>query len=111
MYYLICSKNLFNIKKRLDRVEELSQKIDNFDWRLKQSMVHSDVDQMLRRKEVVQITGMSHSTIHRRMNAGEFPKAKVIGPNAVRWLKSEVEEWMHNKKTNEGQPRRGRPRK
>ena len=62
-------------------------------------------DRLLRRREVEEITGLSRSTIYRLMDAGEFPQAKSIGPNCVRWLLSEIIAWMESRPLARGRAR------
>lgn len=52
---------------------------------------------VLRLNQVVEITGLSHSTIYRMMNNDEFPLSfKLIG-NIVGWSDIEVNEWIEEK--------------
>lgn len=48
----------------------------------------------LRRREVEQRTGYSCSNIYRLMSLGLFPSACRIGPGAVGWLESEIDEYI-----------------
>lgn len=52
------------------------------------------IDRMLRRKEVEQITGRSRSAIYEGMAAGTFPKPVKIGARAVAWPESVIREWI-----------------
>ena len=47
--------------------------------------------------EVVQLTGVSRSTIYRWMANGEFPKQVSLGGNTVAWLESDVEDWIQRR--------------
>ena len=51
-------------------------------------------DRLLRLREVQAITGLSRSTIYRLTRAGFFPEPLKIGPRAVAWRASEIEEWL-----------------
>ncbi len=51
---------------------------------------------ILRRKEVEKRTGLSRSTIYLRIQNGGFPKPINLGPRAVGWIKSEIDEWLAN---------------
>ena len=51
----------------------------------------------LRLPEVIELTGVSRSTIYRWMGNGEFPKQISIGGKTVAWLEAEVEEWIHTR--------------
>ena len=51
----------------------------------------------MRLPEVVQMTGVSRSTIYRWMANGEFPKQVSLGGNTVAWLESDVEDWIQRR--------------
>jgi prophage regulatory protein len=38
--------------------------------------------------------GLSRSTIYQLMNDGTFPKSVSLGPRAIGWLASEIDEWI-----------------
>lgn len=50
-------------------------------------------DPLLRRQEVERLTGLSRSAIYRLKAEGKFPTPLQVGPNAVRWLTSEIVAW------------------
>ena len=51
-------------------------------------------NRLLRRDEVEKITGLSRSAIYRLMRAHQFPTPIRIGPRAVRWPQSEINEFI-----------------
>ena len=51
-------------------------------------------DRLLTRPEVETRCGIARSTIYRLMRAGRFPEPLRVGPRAVRWPASEIEEWL-----------------
>jgi predicted DNA-binding transcriptional regulator AlpA len=51
----------------------------------------------LRFKEVGLMCGLSRTTIWRMQREGTFPERRRIGPNAVRWLAEDVEEWIQTR--------------
>ena len=53
-----------------------------------------DVDKFLRRRDVEALTGLCRSAIYRRMREEDFPQPRDVGGGAVRWVESEVREWM-----------------
>ncbi len=61
-------------------------------------------DRFLRLNEVVEIVKLSSNTIRRYMAKDQFPKSRRIGPNSVRWLLSEVLEWMDSRPPNGDDP-------
>ena len=58
------------------------------------------LDRMLRAPEVVEATGLSRTTIWRRVRAGSFPAPTVLGENSIGWPASKITEWL------EARPRR-----
>ena len=54
----------------------------------------SDTKRLLNRAEVEAKTGLGRSTIYRLMRQGEFPTPIKIGPRAVRWPQSELDEFL-----------------
>ena len=52
---------------------------------------------LLKRREVEEMTGLSHSTIYKGMEAGWFPRPIQIGPRAVRWYEHEIIEFIKSR--------------
>lgn len=42
-------------------------------------------------------TGLSRSTIYLRIAEGTFPRPIALGPRAVGWLESEIEDWLRQR--------------
>jgi prophage regulatory protein len=53
-----------------------------------------DPEQLLVLKEVKAIVALSHNTIYQMMAKGQFPSARRIGPNSVRWRWRDIEAWL-----------------
>jgi prophage regulatory protein len=53
--------------------------------------------QLLRRKQVEQITGLSRSSIYAMMADGVFPRQKKIGRRAVAWRREDIEAWVNSR--------------
>ncbi len=51
-------------------------------------------NQMLRPPEVMARTGLSRTTIWRRVRAGTFPAPHELGVNSVGWPASEITAWL-----------------
>ena len=49
---------------------------------------------ILRLRSVVDLVGLSRSTIYKRVSEGKFPKPLSLGGHAVGWRESEVQEWL-----------------
>jgi prophage regulatory protein len=48
-------------------------------------------------REVGKITGLSRSSIYLKIQLKEFPGGYPIGLRSVRWLSSEIEDWMNER--------------
>ena len=62
-------------------------------------------DRLLHRTEVEERCGLSRSSVYRLMRAGEFPTPLRIGPKAVRWPQSEIEDWLSERPRATGEHR------
>ena len=49
---------------------------------------------MLRPPEVMARTGLSRTTIWRRVRAGTFPAPTELGENSIGWPASEITAWL-----------------
>ena len=55
------------------------------------------MERMMRIPEIIQVTGLSKTTIWRRVKNGDFPAPVRLGSMATRsigWRESEVEGWL-----------------
>ena len=66
----------------LERIEELAQ------IAVREETINVDGPRFLRMKEVTKKTGLSCSTIYKRMNEGSFPRSQQVGDRSVRWLQA-----------------------
>jgi len=57
-------------------------------------LIMSEPTIFLRRPQVEQRTGLKRSTIYKFMKLGTFPAPVRIGPRAVAWLESDIEQWQ-----------------
>ena len=53
-------------------------------------------DRLLRLAEVERITGLSRSTIYRKIEDGTFPPPVRPNPGMSRWRKSDIDDWMES---------------
>ena len=53
-------------------------------------------DRFLRIRAVLDRTGLSRSTLYRKMQEGSFPKQIAISKRCARWRESAVNRWMAN---------------
>ncbi|KVW82999.1 helix-turn-helix transcriptional regulator [Burkholderia cepacia] len=49
---------------------------------------------ILRRRQVEQCTGLSRSTIYKRMRDGTFPPAIALGGRMVGWRAADIEQFL-----------------
>ncbi len=61
---------------------------------------------LLRRRSVLERTGLSCSRLYDLMAQGEFPRPVELGPQSVAWVEAEVSSWIQ---TRINAPRRGVP--
>ena len=55
-------------------------------------------DRLLRIRDVCERTTLSKSTLYAKIRADEFPPGRRLGAGAaVRWLESDIVEWMRNR--------------
>lgn len=62
---------------------------------IKSDTEHSE--RIVRTKELLELTGLSRSTIWRMEKAGNFPKRVTLGEASIGWRWSEVNKWMRNR--------------
>ena len=55
-----------------------------------------NIDRILRIKTVLERTGLSRSTMYRKMQNGTFPKNIQISIRCAGWRESAVKEWLRN---------------
>jgi prophage regulatory protein len=53
-------------------------------------------DRFIRCNQVEELTGLSRSTIYRKIANDEFPKPIKTSARASRWRLSEIKEWMES---------------
>ncbi len=56
-----------------------------------------NIDVLIPKKKVMEISSFSASSLWRRMQDGSFPRNYKIGPNRVAWRESEIFEWLNSK--------------
>lgn len=61
---------------------------------------------VIRLKEVMNLTGLSKSSIYRFSNNDDFPKSVPLGARSVGWIESEVTQWLENKISSRNQEKR-----
>ena len=54
-------------------------------------------DAQLTLKTVLELTGLSKSTVYKLIRAGDFPAPFHVTARAVRWRAHEIREWLRRK--------------
>ena len=49
---------------------------------------------ILRLKEVMRRVGICRASIYQHMRTGHFPRNIILGPRAVGWLETDINEWL-----------------
>ena len=57
-------------------------------------MQAKQITTILRLPAVINMTGLSRSTIYNLVNSKDFPERIRLGPRSVGWLDHEVESWL-----------------
>jgi prophage regulatory protein len=64
---------------------------------MQQGAITSDKpDRILRLPAVLERTGLSRSTLYRKIQAGTFPPQLAISKRCAGWRESSVTEWLRN---------------
>ena len=59
-------------------------------------MTMEATDRILRINAVLEFTGLSRSTLYRKIGRGEFPKQIKLSERCAGWRQSEINAWMRN---------------
>jgi prophage regulatory protein len=49
---------------------------------------------LLRLPQVKESTGLSRTSIYRKIASHEFPRPVRLGPKSVAWIEGEIQQWM-----------------
>ncbi len=60
---------------------------------------------ILRLPQVLSLTGLSRSTIYLQISEDRFPRPIPLGPRAVGWLESEINNWLDQHIENRDAPK------
>ncbi len=63
----------------------------------------TDQDMLLTRREVERLTGLSRSTIYRKMREGTFPVPLKVSERAVRWRESDIRAYVDSRPRSYGE--------
>ena len=58
--------------------------------------ISTQENRIVRLPEVMQLTGLSKATIHRRYRDGTFPRPLRLGPQSIGWWRMEILEWLES---------------
>lgn len=59
-------------------------------------MPDHSASRIVRLKTVLDRTGLTRSTLYRKVERGTFPKRVRISPRCIGWRESEIEEWLRH---------------
>lgn len=59
------------------------------------------LDRVIRKPELLQITGVSIATIYRWIGEGHFPAPIRLGPNSTGWRESAIRQWLETREPTE----------
>ena len=52
---------------------------------------------LITQKQVVDLVGVSRTTIWRLERAGKFPRRRQVSTKSVRWNQAEIEDWIESR--------------
>lgn len=52
---------------------------------------------VLKKRQIMEITGLSRSTLYREERAGRFPARVLISVKRVGWFQDEIEAWLESR--------------
>ncbi|WP_413284191.1 AlpA family transcriptional regulator [Vibrio sp. MA40-2] len=52
---------------------------------------------LMRLKEVIQVTGISRSSLYKYLNEGQFPPPVSLGARSIAWVDHEIQAWITTK--------------
>lgn len=61
-----------------------------------------ELQRIMRKPEVIKMTGLSGTTLWRLEKEGEFPKKIQLSKRLIGWSEADIQEWIDNKKTRRG---------
>ena len=61
------------------------------------SVTGDPVDRALTVGDVAELLGVSRTTVREWVSRGEFPPPRAFGPKLLRWLSSDVDDWMQTR--------------
>ena len=64
---------------------------------LSNKVTANSAKRFLRLRDVMEITGLSRSSIYSYIQQGRFPHSVAVGSRAVRWSSSSIYDWMDEK--------------
>lgn len=65
-------------------------------------MTEDQPERILRLATVLDRTGLSRSTLYRKIDAGEFPRQVKISERCVGWYGSRVNKWLDQRRAENG---------
>lgn len=72
--------------------------LENLQSRSTQTQTSASHREIIRPKELSEMLGLSIPTIYRMYNEGQLPPKIKISSRAVGWLRSDIEEWLLQRK-------------
>jgi prophage regulatory protein len=67
-------------------------------------MTKQAVDQILRPREVIKITGLGRTTIWRGVKAGTFPRPIRLTSSTIGWCQTDLAHWLAKRRAAAGLP-------
>ncbi len=96
--YEACKYEVFKMSQREQQRRQRQSEIDNErNLQVKDQVVR--YDRLIRLKEVMDLTGLSRTTIWRLEKDKRFPARVQISPNCIGWKSSLIQEFIESRTT------------
>ena len=86
------------VAREFDDLKKTLMNLENFQSRSVKTQRTGSQREIIRPKELAEMLGLSIPTIYRMYNEGQLPRKVKISSHAVGWLRSDIEEWLLQRK-------------
>jgi predicted DNA-binding transcriptional regulator AlpA len=86
------------VSKEFDELRKTLMHLENLQSRSSQTQTSKSRREIIRPKELAEMLTLSVPTIYRMYNNGQLPPKLKISSHAIGWLRSDIEEWLLQRK-------------
>ncbi|MDZ7720305.1 MAG: AlpA family phage regulatory protein, partial [Balneolaceae bacterium] len=86
------------VAREFDDLKKTLMHLENLQSRSTQTQTSTSKGEIIRPKELAEMLSLSISTIYKMYSEGQLPTKVKISSQAVGWLRSDIEEWILQRK-------------